>query len=109
MSQSELDALAAEEAELHTAEEELRSKMRVLKLKQQEARDKEDAKRPVSILVSRLSGGSLLIESDFREDVVALFKTIPGRMFKGYVTDYTLAYSARQKQKRGKYVSTYKE
>lgn len=109
MSQSELDSLAAEEAELHTAEEELQAKMRVLKLKQQEARNKEDAKRPVSILVSRLSGGSLLIESDFREDVVALFKTIPGRMFKGYITDYTLAYSEQQKQKRGKNLIPIKE
>ena len=81
MSETELEQLELEEQELE-------AKILALRAKKKEIKDAEERSRPISIKVMSLTGGSLLIESEYRHDVVEYFKTIPGRMFRGYSNEY---------------------
>ncbi|KKL91694.1 hypothetical protein LCGC14_1892150, partial [marine sediment metagenome] len=81
MSETELEQLEIEEQELE-------AKILALRAKKKEIKDAEERSRPISIKVVSLTGGSLLIESEYRSDVVEYFKTIPGRMFRGYSNEY---------------------
>ena len=81
MSETELERLETEATELQ-------GKIAVLRQQEKEAKELEALSKPIAVTVVRLTGGSLLIESEYRLDVVELFKGIPGRSFQGYTSEY---------------------
>lgn len=92
MSQDELARLQAEEAELQRRMEELKQKRLAVeadeKAKREEAQRQQELEKEVVVFVRQLTGGSILIESDARSDLIELWKATPGRAFRGYADPY---------------------
>lgn len=63
---------------LKAVEEEKRRKL------EEEKRRKEELSRKVVVHFRSLHSGAVLVENEYREDVVRVFQSIPGRMFRGY-------------------------
>jgi len=83
-----IESLDQEEQELKAQLETLRFKKRDLKA-EIEAREKAEAlakelKKDIEITILSVQGGNLLIQSLRREDVLQVYKSIPGHAFKGY-------------------------
>lgn len=96
-----VDDLSAEEQELIRQQNELAAKLRELRIKKYEAERLEAAERerirlkeleekrqrelekPIIVTIKSLAGGMVVIDSDYREDLVALLRSIPGRAYRG--------------------------
>ncbi len=87
MSQEDMDALEAEELELV-------NKLHTLRQTRLDLKKKEEESRPITIKVTRLTGGSLLTESEYRADVVEYMKIIPGRAWRGYTNEFGYSQSS---------------
>lgn len=48
-----------------------------------EAKRKADLEKPIKILIEGLSGDSIIIHNQFREDLLEILKATPGRAFRG--------------------------
>jgi len=87
MSQDEIARLLAEEAALKEKLRQLTEMRATLQEEERKRREEEERqerlKKPVTLIVSALSGGSLLLVGPYREDVVEVFKSTPGRVYRG--------------------------
>lgn len=94
MSQEELSRLAVEKeallAKLRALEDHEAEIKRAIQdeaeRKRREAEDKrrrEELEKPITIVVASLQGGSLMLVAPYREDTVHVFKTTPGRTYRG--------------------------
>jgi len=88
MTEPELTVLLAKQAELRAQTEAIDAEITRLKAEAaaEEAKLKaeEEAKKPLNVFVTSLSGGSLILENDFRPDLLTIMTSTPGRAFRGY-------------------------
>lgn len=88
MSSTELERLLAEEAALRAKLEELVEKRRIAEAEEEKRRierEKSDAlKKLITIRVAGILGENLLLQSDYRWDIVEIYKATPGRRYRGY-------------------------
>ncbi len=89
MSVEELQLLDAEEAKLQEkllALQEKKKEIRLANAEVEALKKAEDlAKKEIKVVVTARSGGNLVCESLFRPDVLEIWKSVPGRAFKGEV------------------------
>jgi SNF2 family DNA or RNA helicase len=76
-------------------EKELEKKLALVRTQRAEAQRKQnelalialknkELTKPIEVKIVSLVSGNILVENDYREDVVALLRTVPGRSYRGH-------------------------
>lgn len=93
LSKAQLEARSASQ-QLIDEEKELEQKLALVKQRrvtlQREENEKalalikqKEAEKPIEVKIISLVSGNILVESDWREDIVALYRSIPNRSYRG--------------------------
>jgi SNF2 family DNA or RNA helicase len=88
MSRTEIERLEREAMELQARLQTLQAAKQKLEDEERQ-RELEESRRleletPVTVTVSRIDGSTIFTDSVYRWDVVELFQSVPGRIFRGY-------------------------
>src|SRR5689334_3910801 len=94
LSQAQLDE-RNEQQRLIDEEKELEKKLALVRARRAEVQRQENEKamialkqkeleKPIEVKIVALVSGNILVESDYREDLLALFRSIPERSYRGH-------------------------